>query len=142
KQLKLTKSSQEKHLQLEKEVLQTADNIIVTSEKTKREFQQKTKQQITVITNGYDVFNVPRVEKDAKFTIAHIGSLLSERNPKVLWKVLSEIIQENEAFKNNFELRLVGVVSNDVMTSISEFELDTFVKVLGYVSHEEALKAQ
>lgn len=142
KELKLTKSSQEKHLKLEKDVLQTADQIIVTSENTKREFQHKTQKPITVITNGYDVFNVPRVKKDAKFTLAHIGSLLSERNPKVLWKVLSEFIQDNEEFKNSFELQLIGVVSDDVMTSISEFGLKSYVNVVGYVSHEEALKAQ
>uniref|UniRef100_UPI00404B6570 glycosyltransferase n=1 Tax=Gelidibacter sp. TaxID=2018083 RepID=UPI00404B6570 len=142
KQLKLTKSSQEKHLKLEKEVLQTADQIIVTSENTKREFQQKTQKPITVITNGYDIFNVPRVEKDAKFTLAHIGSLLSERNPKVLWNVLNELILENEAFKTSFELKLIGVVSDDVMTSISEFGLKSYVNVVGYVSHEEAINAQ
>ena len=142
KELKLTKSSQEKHLKLEKDVLQTADQIIVTSENTKREFQHKTQKPITVITNGYDVFNVQRVKKDAKFTLAHIGSLLSERNPKVLWKVLSEFIQDNEEFKNSFELQLIGVVSDDVMTSISEFGLKSYVNVVGYVSHEEALKAQ
>lgn len=142
KQLKLTKASQGKHLKLEKEVLQTADQIIVTSENTKREFQQKTLQPITVITNGYDKFNVPRVEKDTKFTVAHIGSLLSERNPKVLWKILSELIQDNEAFKNYFELKLIGVVSDDVMASIFEFGLKPYVNVVGYVSHEEALKAQ
>ena len=142
KELKLTKSSQEKHLKLEKDVLQTADQIIVTSENTKREFQHKTQKPITVITNGYDVFNVQRVKKDAKFTLAHIGSLLSERNPKVLWKVLSEFIQDNEEFKNSFELQLIGVVSDDVMTSISEFCLKSYVNVVGYVSHEEALKAQ
>ena len=142
KQLKLTKASQGKHLKLEKEVLQTADQIIVTSENTKHEFQHKTKKPITVITNGYDVFNVPRVEKDTKFTVAHIGSLLSERNPKVLWNVLSELIQENDRFKTHFELRLIGVVSDDVMASIFEFGLKPYVNVVGYVSHEEALKAQ
>src|SRR5690606_3927316 len=77
-----------------------------------------------------------------KFTLAHIGSLLSERNPKVLWKVLSELIQENEAFNTYFELKLIGVVSDDVIASISEFGLDAYVKVIGYVSHEEAIKAQ
>lgn len=142
KQLKLTKSSQEKHLKLEKEVLQTADQIIVTSENTKREFQQKTQQPITVITNGYDVFNVPSVEKDTKFTVAHIGSLLSERNPKVLWNVLSELFQENDTFKTHFELKLIGVVSDDVMATISEFGLKSYVNVVGYISHENALKAQ
>jgi hypothetical protein len=142
KQLKLTKASQEKHLKLEKEVLQTANQIIVTSENTKREFQHKTLQPITVITNGFDTFNIPRVEKDAKFTLSHIGSLLSERSPNVLWKVLSELTLENESFKDSFELKLIGVVSDDVMASISDFGLKPYVNIVGYVSHEEALKAQ
>lgn len=142
KQLKLTKASKEKHIQLEKMVLQTADHIIVTSEYTKKEFVHKTQQPITVITNGYDIMNMPRVEKDDKFTVSHIGSLLSERNPKVLWKTLSELIHENEAFKANFELKLIGVVSDDVMESLAEYGLKPNVNVVGYVSHEEAIKAQ
>jgi len=81
KQLKLTKVSSRRHLQLEHSVLNTADQIIVTSNITKQEFQFKTKQPIEVVTNGYDTFMVKRPDKDKGFTMAHIGSLLSERNP-------------------------------------------------------------
>ena len=62
-----------------------------------------------------------RVEaKDEKFTLSHIGSLLSERNPKILWEVLSELINENENFSKAFQLNLVGVVSVDVIDSIEQ----------------------
>ena len=80
KALKLTASSKQKHNKLELEVLNTADEVIVTSNHTKQEFKTKTKQPITVITNGYDTHSVRVEGKDEKFTFAHIGSLLSERN--------------------------------------------------------------
>ena len=85
KALKLTESSKVKHTDLELKVLNTTDEIIVTSNHTKNEFQTKTKQPISVITNGYDSHSVRAEGKDELFTLSHIGSLLSERNPKILW---------------------------------------------------------
>ena len=142
KDLKLTESSKAKHLSLEQKVLNTADQIIVTSNHTKNEFQTKTKQPITVITNGYDSHNVRVEGKDEKFTLSHIGSLLSERNPVVLWEALSELIKENKAFSEVFRLQLVGVISNDVIESIHKNGLKNYVDVVGYVSHDDALKFQ
>lgn len=142
KDLKLTDASKTKHLDLEQKVLNTADEIIVTSNHTKNEFQTKTKQPISVITNGYDAHNVRVEEKDELFTLSHIGSLLSERNPVVLWDVLSELIQENKAFSKVFKLQLIGVVSDDVIASIHENGLKNHLDVVGYVSHDEAIKFQ
>jgi len=142
KDLKLTDSSKAKHLDLEQKVLNTADQIIVTSNHTKNEFQTKTKQPISVITNGYDAHKVRVEGKDVQFTLSHIGSLLSERNPVVLWNVLSEIIKENKDFSEVFKLRLIGVVSDDVIESMHENGLKNHVDVVGYVSHDEALRFQ
>lgn len=142
KKLKLTKASQLKHQDLELKVLNSADQLIVTSENTKREFEFKTNQPITVITNGYDTTISEKPKKDSKFTIAHIGSLLSERNPKHLWEALSELINENEAFKADFELKLIGVVSDVVLQEIYSHNLKDYTNVVGYVSHDDAIKAQ
>lgn len=142
KALKLTKKSEEKHLQLEHDVLQTADEIIVTSHNTKLEFQQKTSQPITVITNGFDTHHVLGVKKDTKFTISHIGSLLSDRNPTELWDALKELTEENAEFKAAFKLNLIGVVSDDVLNAMYDSGLKTFINLVGYISHEAAIKAQ
>jgi glycosyltransferase involved in cell wall biosynthesis len=139
KELKLSKWARAKHKALEKEVLTTCDTILVTSPTTKLEFEMLTSQPIEVITNGYDVEKIERKPLDENFTLAHIGSFLSERNPKILWGSLSELIHENEAFANHFKLKLIGAVSREVLQSISEYNLDNFVQNLGYVSHEEAL---
>ena len=140
--LKLTEKSQQKHKQLEQKVLLSADEIVVTSETTKVEFKEITSKPITVITNGFDDVNIGAVTLDKKFTLSHIGSLLSGRNPKVLWKVLSELILEHKEFQSNFELKLIGAVSEEVLQAIKDCGLSNNLDVLGYVSHEEAQLAQ
>ena len=142
KELKLSKWASAKHKALEKEVLTTCDTILVTSPTTKLEFEKLTSQPIEVITNGYDVEQIEKSPLDKNFTLAHIGSFLSERNPKILWESLSELIDENETFATHFKLKLIGAVSNEVLQSISDFKLANFVQNLGYVSHEEALLHQ
>ncbi len=141
-QLKLTKKSANKHKAIEKRVLNTADHIITTSFTTKREFEEITNQPVSVITNGYDQEEVTQTELDDKFTVSHIGSLLSGRNPKNLWMALYELTQEYSDFAKAFQLQLVGAVSNDVLTSIKEAGLSDFLKLKGYVSHKEAILIQ
>jgi len=142
KQLKLSDKSDQKHKELEHKVLNLADQIIVTSPSTKKEFSAITSKPIEVITNGYDVERIEKQPLDQKFSIAHIGSLLSERNPRILWKALREIIKENNDFKNDFELKLIGIVSQEVYDTIREFRLESFVKNLGYLSHTESVIEQ
>ena len=142
KALKLSSSAEKKHKALEKEVLTTADTIIVTSKTTKTEFQAITSQPIEVITNGYDVEKITKQPLDEKFTLAHIGSFLSERNPRILWKALKELTKENPDFRRDFQLKLIGAVSQEVLDTISEFKLNDYVLNLGYVSHQEAVEHQ
>lgn len=142
KSLKLTESSKTKHLELELKVLNAADTLIVTSHHTKNEFKIKTRQPIKVITNGYDTHSVKIEGKDELFTLSHIGSLLSERNPLLLWETLSELIAENKTFSEAFKLQLIGVISDDVIGSIHQNGLENHLEVVGYVSHNEALKFQ
>lgn len=142
KALKLSSYADKKHKALEKEVLTTADTIIVTSKTTKTEFQAITSQPIEVITNGYDVEKVTKQPLDEKFTLAHIGSFLSDRNPKILWQALQELTQENSDFKNDFQLKLLGATSQEVLDTITEFQLGDYVSNLGYVSHQEAVEHQ
>lgn len=141
-ELKLSASSHKKHIALESKVLHTADSILVTSATTKKEFQLLTQKPIHVITNGYDVEQIEKLPLDDKFTIAHIGSFLSQRNPRILWKCLKEIIKENPSFKEDFQLKLIGSVSQEVLETITEFRLDPFVNNLGYLSHNEAVSQQ
>lgn len=140
--LKLSGYADKKHKALESEVLNTADAIIVTSKTTKTEFERLTSKPIEVITNGYDVEKVTKQPLDEKFTLAHIGSFLSDRNPKILWESISELINENSEFAKSFELKLIGKVSQEVLDTIAQYGLNTYLNNLGYVSHQEAVEHQ
>lgn len=139
KQLRLSNASKVKHEVLEKQVLNTADHIITTSFTTKKEFQEITNQPIRVITNGYDYEVVSDFSMDSKFTLSHIGSLLSKRNPENLWRVLSNLIAENDSFANDFQLNLVGAVSEEVLKTIRKYYLINYLNNIGYVSHKESI---
>lgn len=142
KDLKLSAKSEKKHKELERKVLQSANQIVVTSPSTKAEFEQITPQPIEVITNGYDIEKIEKQPLDQKFSLAHIGSFLSERNPRILWKALRELINENQDFKKDFELKLIGIVSQEVLNAIKEFKLEKYVNNLGYLSHLQSVKEQ
>ncbi|HAH54317.1 MAG TPA: glycosyl transferase family 1, partial [Flavobacterium sp.] len=131
-----------KHKDLECKVLNSADTIIVTSNTTKTEFQSITNKPIAVITNGYDTENVAKQALDTKFSLAHIGSFLSERNPQLFWECLVELIDEIPDFKSHLEIKLIGAVSQEVLESISQFGLNLYLNNLGYVSHTEAIAHQ
>lgn len=142
KSLKLSAYAEKKHKQLEHQVLNGADTIIVTSKTTKVEFQAITSKPIEVITNGYDIENSEKQTLDDKFTLSHIGSFLSDRNPTILWEVLSEIISENEKFATCFKLNLIGKISQEILEVIQKNNLSYNCDFIGYVSHYDAILFQ
>jgi len=142
KALRLSNYAAKKHKKLESKVLNTADTIIVTSKTTKVEFEAITNKPISVITNGYDIENVEKQTLDTKFTLAHIGSFLSDRNPPFLWECLVELLNEIPDFKTHLEIKLIGAVSQEVLDAISQFNLTEYLNLLGYVSHHEAIAHQ
>ena len=142
KELKLSNYAIRKHKNLEKLVLNAADTIIVTSKTTKQEFLTITNKPIEVITNGYDNEKIANQVLDSKFSMAHIGSFLSDRNPEILWQSISELILEIPGFDKNLEIKLIGKTSQEVLYAISRFNLNKYVNNIGYVSHKTAVEEQ
>lgn len=141
--LLLTNNSKKKLQQLEKEILTTADKVITVSNHIAMEFE-KNGVGVAVISNGYDdeVLESKNVSLDAKFTLSHIGLLPTQSNPKILWKVLQELVSENQIFASDLEIHLVGNVSEKVLSSISESRLQKYLKLTKYVSHSRAIALQ
>ena len=140
--LKLNKRSERKHNKLEKQVLEGADHILTTSPTTTADFEKLTNVPITCITNGFDEEYFEAVDLDTEFSLSHIGSLLSDRNPKMLWQVLQEIKREQPQFDKDLKLKLAGRVSNSVVKTIKEYGLEKNLELVGYLSHPKALIAQ
>jgi len=142
KALKLLPWAQRKHKCLEQQVLQAADAIIVTSATTKTEFEALTTSPIEVITNGYDLATEPSLQLDAKFSLAHIGSLLSARNPIVLWEALAELLQEIPDLAKHLQLNFIGTTSQEIKDALANYGLANYMHDFGYVSHQEAIRFQ
>ncbi|MBS1637168.1 MAG: glycosyl transferase family 1 [Bacteroidetes bacterium] len=149
--LMLTGLADAKHRRQEKSVLEQADHIISVGDTSTKELEDILKLygpypsgKFSTITNGYDeedVYNGP-LEKDSKFSMAHIGSLVKSRNPVTLWKALSELTHENPDFKRDLEIKLVGKVDYAVKESIDAFGLSEFVRKIEYLPHSEVIKEQ
>lgn len=141
-QLPLTKKAIEKHRFLEKEVLKNADAVLVVG-KTMNEKYSKFNSNIVTVTNGFDgEISETAVELDSKFTVTHIGLMNADRNPKILWRVLSEIIAKNKEFANDFELKLIGKADASVIEDISKHQLSSNIQVIDYVTHDKVIEFQ
>ena len=150
KHLKLTKSSDKKHRNLEAQVFKTADITLATSFTDAENFRKKGANSFC-ITNGFDedastplsmtTENPPTLKPSnpqTKFTLSYIGVLEQLRNPEILWNVLGELIKENKNFKDDFELKFVGRIDDKILEKIENSELKNSVKNLGYLSHSAA----
>ncbi len=141
-QLPLTNRAKEKHYQLEKEVVSMADCVLVVG-KTMQQNYLKYNKKIEVITNGFDGgLNTDNVQLDKKFTVVHVGLMNADRNPQVLFRVISELIKENKDFANDFQLILIGKLADDVNKSLEKHQLKSYVKIIDYLPHNEVINFQ
>lgn len=141
-ELKLSKSSEKKHQQLEQEVLKTSDTTLTVSWAWAKDFKDLGAQNVEVITNGYDTDDLPANAPplDEKFTLAHIGNLSKDRNHEILFRVIKKLMETKDGFADDFCLKLVGDVDESFMANISNYEMRNQTEFIGSVSHSEAMK--
>ena len=141
-QLKLTSLANRHHHNLEKKVLASATAITVVSQDMVNEFNGIVKRDYKLVTNGYDEQDISPLHQnqlDTKFTLSHIGSINSSRNPVGLWKVISEMANENPDFAKALQIKLVGKVDIGVLKSIEENGLTTYLSRIEYMPHQDVM---
>lgn len=140
--LPLTKVARKKHHELEDKVLKEADAVLVVGKTMKEEFIGRNKKTY-VVSNGFDEqVEDDEVVMDAKFSISHIGMMNADRNPKIFWQALSELIDENEDFSRDLSVKLIGKCDDEVYQSVERFGLKNYVNFVAYVAHKDVLKFQ
>jgi hypothetical protein len=144
KDLNLTGWADAVHHRMEREVIQGADAVLVVSNGMAEEFLQMRPKLLKVITNGYDESDVEQVEVtlDEKFTISHIGTLNAARNPRTVWKALSQLCAENNAFEADLQIQLVGKVDFSVLEDIRVLGLEANLTKIDYLPHADAIARQ
>lgn len=149
--LMLSSLADTKHKRLEKNVLQEADIVVSVGNSMSEEFKEIVKQdgfnrleKFKVITNGFDTddLNSNNSIKDIKFSLAHIGTLVKDRNPLILWKVLSQLVKTNSKFAQELEIKLVGKVDYFVMEQINFYGLKPYLTKIDYLPHNLVIEEQ
>ncbi len=144
KDLNLTKSSDKLHHKLELEVLTKADKVVVISNSMKSDFLEIKDREYLVITNGFDSddTNTSTVKPDSKFSISHIGSMASSRNPVMLWEALKDLKDLIPGFNDNLVIKLVGTIDFQVLQSIDKAGLTENLDKIEYRPHNEIITLQ
>ncbi|MGE8555944.1 MAG: glycosyl transferase family 1 [Chryseobacterium jejuense] len=144
KHLKLTKSSDKKHRQLESAVFKKADITLATSY-TDADHFRKDGANAVCITNGFDESDshekaAEQKETHTSFVLSYIGVLEQLRNPENLWKALDELVKENTEFAKHFSLKFVGRIDDKIFHTIENSSLKNHILNLGYLSHGKAVE--
>jgi glycosyltransferase involved in cell wall biosynthesis len=149
--LMLGKRADKKHHQQELSVLNNASLVLSIGQSMSDEFKEMYLDgggddvaKFKVLTNGFDEEDISTEQtiKDKKFSIAHIGTLVKDRNPEILWKVLGKLVRENQDFRKQLEIKLVGKVDIFVTEQINKAGLKTFVRKIDYLPHTEVIREQ
>lgn len=141
--LLLSGNADRKHRRLEKEVLEEADAVVAIGKTLAEELEQIGNKKVHVITNGFDPDDVAagNVERDKKFSIAHVGTLVKSRNPENLWKAISNLAKNN-FFNDDLLIKLVGKVDYSVTELLEKYDLKKYVEVHAYLPHNEVTRMQ
>jgi len=139
--LMLSSSADKKHKRMEQQVLKTADQLVTVSWNWAKDFEDLGAGKTEVITNGFDPedFENNKENSSEKFEIIHIGSMNKDRNPKILWEVLSELVKEDIAFADQLKIIFIGQTDYSVFEEIEKQNLPAFVEKIDYKPHDELM---
>jgi glycosyltransferase involved in cell wall biosynthesis len=143
--LGLTQWARNRHIQMEKWILDHCDTIITVGKTMATDLEVITSNRHrVVITNGFDDADRPvrQAILDEEFSITYIGTMNDSRNPIILWEILAMLKEENHEITKHLKVKLVGKPEPVVKHSISKYGVEEFVDFCGYVAHEEAIRFQ
>lgn len=145
KDLRLTAYADTKHRRLERMVLRDATAVTVIGNTMAEDFNRILSRKYDVITNGYDpedILQSPIPEIDKKFSIAHIGTLVSSRNPESLWFALEHLLTIHQELSRDLEIKLIGKIDHTVTESLEIHGLTPYVSRISYLPHDQVVISQ
>ncbi len=135
-------------VKLERDILTHCEKATVTFRHTKelmlKRYSLLDYNDITILPHGYDPEDFERVSgiepPPDKFVLTHSGLFQDDRTPKYFLKALAEFLRKNPKAKSHVSAAFVGLMRKNHLKMIKKFGLDQVVDLVGYVSHEEAVR--
>ncbi len=134
---------------LERQVVQTADRIVVTHRRVKesllKRYHTLSYHDVTIIPQGYDPDDFQLVEHEPmprrdRFRISHAGTFYAGRNPRALLSAVSNLLRESPQLESQLEICLIGTVRREDRQLAQQLGVSNVVRFLGYLDHRECTK--
>ncbi|HTL80339.1 MAG TPA: glycosyltransferase family 4 protein [Bacteroidia bacterium] len=140
--LYLTSWARSRDAEMERKVLETADEVVVVSDEIKRNLAEKvklkSKDSIHVVPNGFDVNdfkNVKRSHEEKKLIISYTGTLTNDYRIDAFLSAIKRLL----VLHPEFFLHITGSFPESVREAIRSAAGD-HVKFLPHVAHHEAVE--
>ena len=130
-------------MRLEKVIVNSTDIIITNTETHRKEMKAKYNLgKFHTVRNAFDEDDYKGIRKDKydKFTISHIGSMYGLRKADVLFQAISRLEAEIALESLNLQVLFVGATDGRLEQSISEYGVESYVKVQPPVPHRKAIQ--
>ncbi len=137
--LKLTRWADKRHRKMEEKVFKAADRVVTVSWNWAEQIKNDHKIDVDVITNGFDFedFSSEKNVLTKNFSITHVGAFNQDRNPQQLWKALKWMNDNENGFKENLEIILIGQTDPMVIEDIEKSGLGGNLKIIPFVEHKK-----
>ncbi|MFQ5964632.1 MAG: glycosyltransferase [Candidatus Scalinduaceae bacterium] len=102
-------------------------------------------KKVFCITNGYDTDDFPEksLKLTDKFTITHTGKFCKgERDPSLLFGVVTNLIKKNRIKKDLIEIKFYGKKEDWLLEEINKYNLEGVVDLCGLIPRQKVLERQ
>ncbi|MFB6258279.1 MAG: glycosyltransferase family 4 protein [Flavobacteriales bacterium] len=140
--LPMPKWAERRHKKLERRVLEKADRVVTVSWNWAQDLERIGGRKVDVVTNGYDEADFPEKDDIAltiSFTITHAGAFNKDRNPSALWEAMGELAEEEEGFKGELLIRLIGPTDHMVLEGIDKNGLADRRETIEQLPHKDVI---
>ena len=130
-----------KDIEMEKEILNSADFVTTVSNGTKELLNTKVEDlNAHVIHNGFDPEDFTDIEipnkNDGNKIITYIGSMSESQVSEGFFRAVSDLIHKNG---ENIIIRFIGNLHQRALDLIKEYNLESYTDQLGYCNHCEVI---
>ena len=134
----------------ERRVIESADHIIVTTEKTLDQFLVKypsvPSSKYSVIPNGFDAADFAvatggdRLLDESHFNVTLTGNVEAMFDAVPFLTAVRDLVEEDEGMRAALRINFVGTKRGKYDNFIQQNQLDANVRYIGYVPHQTSLR--
>jgi glycosyltransferase involved in cell wall biosynthesis len=135
--------ARQRHVELERQVLANADEILTITPFYARRFSALSNKTVTLLTNGFDESDFEKMtfEKSSAFTIRHVGIVNEKCNPRPFMNSVADAMAANKNLAEKIRIEFVGEVHQDFQRFVRDNSaLNAVTFFPGNVPHKELMK--